>query len=78
MTVITPVMSQTTISHPGDPTLRAISALTIKIPEPIIAPATIDIPSKRFTRFRKRWFSACIYNSIISKNKETIEKTTCI
>jgi hypothetical protein len=41
------VISQTTISQPALPTVRVISALTIKIPEPIMDPATIKVPSSR-------------------------------
>src|SRR5690606_2357566 len=40
-----PVISQTIISHPALPVFRAISALTIKIPEPIILPATNMVAS---------------------------------
>jgi hypothetical protein len=40
-----PVSSQTAISHPALPVFLVISALTIKIPEPIIEPATIIVPS---------------------------------
>jgi hypothetical protein len=40
-------MSQISISHPALPTLRTISALTINIPDPIIDPATISMPSVR-------------------------------
>jgi hypothetical protein len=38
-------MSQTATNQPAEPTLRVISALTIKIPEPIILPATIIVAS---------------------------------
>src|SRR6202000_719859 len=43
--VIKPVISQTKMSHPALPTFRVISALTIKIPDPIMDPATIMVPS---------------------------------
>ena len=43
--VIKPVISQTATSQPAEPTLRVISALTIKIPEPIMLPATIMVES---------------------------------
>jgi hypothetical protein len=59
--VIIPVISHTIINHPGEPTLLAISALTMKIPEPIMGPATNEIPSKRFIRFLRRLFSSGIY-----------------
>ena len=42
-----PVINQTTTSQPALPTLRVISALTIKIPEPIMPPATIIVASNR-------------------------------
>jgi hypothetical protein len=35
------------INQPALPTLRVMSALTIKIPEPIIDPATIMVPSHK-------------------------------
>ena len=45
-------MSQTAINQPDDPTFLVMSAATIKIPEPIILPATINVasssPSSRF------------------------------
>src|SRR5438445_2032149 len=47
MSVSAPVISHTTKSHPGEPTCRAMSADTIKIPEPIMDPATIIVESKR-------------------------------
>ncbi len=47
MTVRTPVMSQTTSSRPGEPTVRAMSALTMKMPEPIMAPMTIIMASNK-------------------------------
>src|SRR5690554_2459662 len=40
-----PVIAQTSINHPALPVLRAISALTIKIPEPIMLPATNIVAS---------------------------------
>jgi len=43
--VINPVISHTKISQPALPTFRVISALTIKIPDPIMEPATIMVPS---------------------------------
>src|SRR5690606_9538560 len=41
------VTSQTAISRPGEPTWRAISAETMKMPEPIIEPITIVVASRR-------------------------------
>ena len=39
-------MVHATRSQPGDPTCRAISADTMKIPDPIIDPATIVVESR--------------------------------
>jgi hypothetical protein len=48
-----PVMSHTAISNPGEPTCLAISALTMKIPDPIIDPTTMAVESNRFRLFLK-------------------------
>ncbi len=45
--VRSPVTTQTAMSHPAEPTWRAISAGTMKMPEPIIDPATIMVESSR-------------------------------
>ena len=45
--VSTPVTSQTTSSQPGAPTCRAMIEETMKMPEPIIEPATIIVESSR-------------------------------
>jgi len=45
MIVRTPVITQAMSSHPGEPRLRAISALTMNIPDPIIEPATMAVES---------------------------------
>src|SRR5262249_14355679 len=50
-------MIQTTSSHPGLPTCLEISAETIKMPDPIIAPATIIVESNRPSPRTK--FSSC-------------------
>src|SRR5918992_5024820 len=42
---MTPVMTQARISHSGEPTLRAMLAETMKIPDPIIDPATSMVAS---------------------------------
>jgi len=42
-----PVTSQTTNNHPGAPTCRAMMAETMKIPEPIIEPATSIVESSK-------------------------------
>ena len=45
--VSTPVTTQATSSHPGLPTWRAMSAETMKMPEPIIEPTTTIVASNR-------------------------------
>ena len=45
--VMTPVSSQAMSSQPGEPTDRPMSAETMKIPDPIIAPATSMVASVR-------------------------------
>src|SRR5579862_326631 len=45
--VIAAVTSQAAISRAGEPTLRLISAGTMKMPEPIIDPTTIAVALKR-------------------------------
>src|SRR6266571_1332979 len=45
--VSAPVTSHTNSSQPGAPTCRVISAETMKMPEPIIDPATIMVESSR-------------------------------
>ena len=42
-----PVITQVASSHPDEPTCRAMSAETMKMPEPIIDPATIIVESSR-------------------------------
>src|SRR5689334_18515265 len=42
-----PVINQAAISHPADPKSFSMSAETIKIPEPIIDPATIIVASHK-------------------------------
>src|SRR2546427_399421 len=43
---MTPVTSQTTSSQPEEPTVRAMSALTMKMPDPIMDPMTIIVESR--------------------------------
>ena len=45
--VSAPVSTQATSSHPGLPIVRAISAETMKMPEPIIDPTTTIVESNR-------------------------------
>ncbi len=47
MIVSTPVTAQTTSSQPEEPTSRAMSAETMKMPEPIIEPATSIVESSK-------------------------------
>src|SRR5438067_1553228 len=47
MIVMRPLTSQITISQPEEPTSRAMSADTMKMPEPIIEPATSMVASNR-------------------------------
>ena len=47
MIVNTPVTAHTTSSQPDEPTNRAISADTMKMPEPIIEPATSMVESSK-------------------------------
>ena len=51
MMVRIPVISQVSISQPGAPNVRDMSALTIKIPEPIMDPMTKAVESNRFRLF---------------------------
>ena len=43
--VRTPVITHATSSQPAEPTCRAISAETMKMPEPMMMPATIMMES---------------------------------
>ena len=45
MSVSRPVTSQTTSNQPGEPTCRAMIEETMKMPEPIIEPATSIVES---------------------------------
>src|SRR5438874_170421 len=47
VSVSNPVTIQTTSNHPGDPTWRAMIDETMKIPEPIIDPATSMVESNK-------------------------------
>ena len=42
-----PVTIQTTSNHPGEPTCLEIPPETMKIPDPIIDPATIIVESSK-------------------------------
>jgi hypothetical protein len=72
--VINPVMSQTAIIQPALPTFRVMSALTIKIPEPIIEPATIIVASSKPSEGLNpcevsgisSWFVLSIINKILN------------
>ena len=56
-----PVNNHKTINHPADPTMRDMSALTIKIPEPIIEPATIAVASNNPKDLLKSVVSSVIF-----------------
>src|SRR5689334_8069083 len=45
--VITPASAHATSNHPGEPINRELSADVMKIPDPIIEPITIMVPSTR-------------------------------
>ena len=47
MSVSRPVTSQTTSNQPGEPTCRAMIEETMKMPEPIIDPATSMVESSK-------------------------------
>src|SRR4051812_35967712 len=47
MSVITPVSTQIANSQPDEPTSRAMSAETMKMPEPIMVPTTSMVASNR-------------------------------
>jgi hypothetical protein len=53
-----PVINQTAINHPALPTFRVMSELTIKIPDPIIEPATSIVASNNPKLGLKAVFSA--------------------
>jgi len=57
------MISPATSSHPGEPGVRDMSALTIKIPEPIIEPMINADESARLRLFLKVSRPFCdIYN----------------
>jgi hypothetical protein len=66
-------MSKTTINHPGEPTFLAISELTMKMPDPIIDPATKEITRQKVYAFLRRLFSFCIIDQCSNKNNQTFE-----
>src|SRR4051812_17697825 len=61
-----PVITHTKINQPALPTLRVISALTIKIPEPIMEPATIIVASSN-PNDRLNDLSSCIASVGVSR-----------
>lgn len=61
-----PDSSQTTISQPALPTFLTISELTMNIPEPIMEPITMRVPSSKVSdRLKEDVFS----NSVILQEK---------
>ena len=59
-----PVNTHVTRSHPGEPTVRAMSDETMKIPDPIIDPTTIVVES---SRFNARLNSCCSVADIFTR-----------
>jgi hypothetical protein len=57
-TVTTPVRIQATSSHPGEPSVRLISAETMKMPEPTIEPATSIVASVNVSALTNSDFSS--------------------
>ena len=59
--VSNPVTNHSTNNHPAEPRSRAIAEVTIKIPEPIMEPATILVasinPNERF--------NSCLVSDIV-------------
>jgi len=47
MRVISAVTSQAAMSRAGEPTMRLMSAETMKMPEPIMEPMTMAVAEKR-------------------------------
>lgn len=66
--VSTPATAHATRSQPALPIWRAISAGTIKMPEPIMAPTTIMVESNKFNP-RAKLRGAC---SVVSDPPDTI------
>ncbi len=52
-------MAQTTSSQPAEPTCRVISALTMKMPDPTMMPATIMIESNSPSALRNSCGAPC-------------------
>jgi hypothetical protein len=57
--VITLVRTQATMSQKGDPRLRAMAAETMKMPDPIIDPATSIVASVRVRAFTNSGWGCC-------------------
>src|SRR6476619_6592567 len=63
---MTPVTNHATSSHRGDGIVRAMSAETMKMPEPIIEPATSIVASVNVMAFTKPDCSACALGAVVS------------
>ncbi len=57
VSVSNPVTIHTTRSHPGEPTCRAMIDETMKIPEPIIEPATSMVESSKPSPLTNFWLA---------------------
>jgi len=58
VTVSAPVTAHTKSSQPGDPTNRPMSAETMKIPDPIIEPATSIVESSKPSPLTNFWLAS--------------------
>src|SRR5882757_2786102 len=65
--VSAPATAHATSSQPGLPMLRAISAETMKIPEPIMTPATIMVESNNPNPRENSWLSGIGSESVFKK-----------
>jgi hypothetical protein len=63
---MTPVRIHVMSSQNGDATVRPMSAETMKIPEPIIDPATSIVASVNVMAFTKPDCSACAWGAVVS------------
>ena len=71
MIVIKLVSNQIASNHPAEPTCLTISALTIKIPEPIIEPTTNIVPSNNpNSRLNSVLFSISIFSFAKDKKRK--------
>jgi hypothetical protein len=64
--VITPVITHATTNQNGEGSDLAMSAETMKMPEPIIEPATSMVASVNVMAFTKPEGSACALGAVVS------------